>query len=81
MSDLTLWRWVFGLALLPAAGLAWLTRSLPSGGLLDTALALVTAYLGSLLFTAILAGAALHVRAGASQAWDFMLRLIGFRRP
>lgn len=79
MSDLALWRWIFGLALVPAAGLMWLSRSLPNGGLADLALGFAIAYLGSLLFTALLAGVALAAYTHALEAWDFMLRLLGIR--
>ena len=75
--SLALWRWVFGLALAPVAALAWLARAHPHGGPVDIALALATAYLGSLLVTALLAGAALAARARALQARDFLARLLG----
>ena len=78
-SERNLWRWVFGLALVPMVGWGWLSRDLyPDSGLLD--LALIPAYLASLLFAGILVGVALTVHLRALEAWDFLRELLGFSR-
>ena len=80
VHDITLWRWVFGLALVPTAGWVWLWRdAYPDSGLLDLALSLIPAYLLSLLFAALMAWLVLAIFNRALDAWDFLRELLGFR--
>lgn len=81
MREITLWRWVFGLALAPTAAVAWLLRDVYSdSGVLDLALSLIPAYLVSLLVSALFVGLALSAFSFALNAWDFLRELLGFRR-
>ena len=81
MREITFWRWVFGIALVPAAAWGRLSRDLyPDSGLLDLALSLIPAYVVSLFVVALLAGLALAVVDRAMDAWDFLQELLGLRR-
>ncbi|MDE0126360.1 MAG: hypothetical protein OXN97_17470 [Bryobacterales bacterium] len=81
MREITLWRWVFGLALAPTIAWGRLSRDLyPESGFLDLGLSLIPAYIVSLLVVALLAGVALAAHVRVLEAWDFLRDLLGFRR-
>ncbi len=79
MSDPARPHWVFGLALVPAAGALWLAAA-PGSGILELASSFVIAYLASLLLAAAVAGAALAAWECLAEMRDAMLDLLGFRR-
>ena len=80
MREIALWRWIFGLALVPTAGWAWLTRDLyPDGGPLDLPLSLLPAYAASLLIVGALALAWLALAGLVRDAVSFIRELLGFR--
>ena len=71
-----MWRWIFGLAVIPAGTLAWLVDG-PEAGLLVLAASFIGAYPLGLLASFTLFFIALVAWVLAHDAWDFMLRLLG----
>lgn len=77
VRDIVFWRWMFGLAVVPACLLAWSgTAVRPDEGFLNFALMFYPFCLLLVIVLSLLAMSAWHF---AIDAWDFTLRLIGLR--
>ncbi len=80
MREIVLWRWIFGLAFVPAAWLTWFfADAYPDEGIVSQAFSFIGVYLISLLVVTVLAGIAMAALDLAFNTWDFMLRLLGLR--
>lgn len=77
VRDIVFWRWMFGLAVVPACLLAWSGTAVGSEqGFLSLALMY---YPLCVLLVVVLAFLAMWAWLFAIEAWDFTLRLIGLR--
>lgn len=80
MREITVWRWIFGLALAPTVLLALLSvDTAMDASALESALVVVITYLASLLVTSLLAGLAIALTLFASRARHFIAELLGLR--
>lgn len=80
MREISFWRWIWGVAVVPAAAWVWLSRGLyPDAAWLGLPLSLVPAYASSLILVGALALAWLEVADLASGARDFIAELLGLR--
>ena len=78
MHSATFWRWTFGLALLPAAGLVWLVHD-PDFSLLSGLFGLVLAYAFCILLVGLLTLAWIGVADLARDVWSLIREVLGFR--
>lgn len=77
MREIVAWRWIFGLAVFPAALLAWSgADALPDEGLFSRALIL---YPICVLAVWVLTFVAMWACVLALGTWDFTRRLLGLR--
>lgn len=80
MREVTFWRWIFGLALLPTAAWTWLSLDAhPDAHQLDLLVSVVPAYIASLVLVGGLALAWFPIADLLRAAWAFIGWIIGVR--
>lgn len=80
MREVTFWRWIFGLALLPTAAWTWLLRDAHADAhSFDLLLSVVPAYAASLVLVGGLALAWFPMADFLRAAWAFIGWIIGVR--